>query len=85
MDDAGSDHQEGQITGSHTPAVKEVEMEDKQGGWEGSSDSGEVKEDGMPHERESIMPRSKDELTREEEEEKEAARLVEIGRQMDVD
>jgi hypothetical protein len=93
MDDEGSDREEGQITGAQTPAVKEVEMEDKQGEREGSLDSGEVKEDVKPHAKhvvstlvtESNTPQSKVEFVEEDEDEEDEVRMVEADNKMEVD
>jgi hypothetical protein len=98
--DEGSDHEEeeGQVTGVQTPAVKEVEMEDKRE-REGSQDSGEVVEDGKQEDQdqgpsmlpsmlptESNTPRSaKIELNEEDDEEEDEVRLVGTDTKMEVD
>ena len=91
--DEGSDHEEeeGQITGAQTPAVKDVEMEDKHE-REGSRDSGEVEEDGKRPERVSSMlptesntPRSKVEMGEEEDEGEDEVRMVETDNKMEAD
>ena len=91
--DEGSDHEEeeGQVTGAQTPAVKDVEMPDKNE-REGSRDSGEVEEDGRQQEQmasllptESNTPRSKVEIDEEEDDEDDEARMVETDNKMETD
>jgi hypothetical protein len=94
--DEGSDHEEeeGQVTGAQTPAVKEVEMEDRRARErsQDTQDSGEVVEDGRQDEQipsmlptESNTPRSAKIELEDEDEEEDEVRMVGTVTKMEID
>lgn len=89
--DEGSDHEEeeGQVTGSATPAVKEVEERRTR---EESRDSGEVDEDfkeqeinGLPTDPNTPAAKSTEIEVEDEEEEEEEVKMVGGDTKMDID